>query len=218
MLDQSDNEGAKPAHRAAAQPAELPTKADGMSAIPLVLMSGGWLGPVFMFWMYAWGPLRPFAYPAGDFAPPVLVFVLALAICFGLAWVPAAYYRIAAFERSGRIYELLGIRLFRKIVPDGDLANRWRRRTEPAQKMIHHRAHAAAFVQRTEQSEKGHLVLLALGLYSAAHAAAIGWWGWATFISVGNLLVNLYPIMLQRYTRGRITRMFRRERVRQTTA
>ena len=193
-------------------PAELPAKANGLSAIPLILMSGGWLGPVLMFWMYVWGLRRPHAYPAGDLAPPALAFVLVLTACFALAWVPRAYYRIATFERSGRIYELLGIKLFRKIVPDGDLANRWRRRSEPAQKMIHHRAHAAAFVQRTEQSEKGHLVLLALGLYSAAHAAAIGWWGWTIFISVGNVLVNLYPIMLQRYTRSRITRLLARER------
>ena len=43
-----------------------------------------------------------------------------------------------------------------------------------------------------------------LGMVSAAYAWRIGWHGWATYLSVGNVLVNVYPILLQRYTRGRL--------------
>jgi hypothetical protein len=38
----------------------------------------------------------------------------------------------------------------------------------------------------------------------------IGWHGWACYLSVGNVLVNLYPILLQRYTRGRLQAALRR--------
>jgi hypothetical protein len=64
-------------------------------------------------------------------------------------------------------------------------------------------------VVRTEQSERGHLVLLALGLVSAAYAWHVGWHGWAVYLSVGNVLVNVYPILLQRYTRGRLRAVLR---------
>jgi hypothetical protein len=184
----------------------------GINRIPFAIMSGGWLAPVLFFWLYVWGPMRPFAYPTGDLAPSVLAFAAAVAACFALAWLPASYYRIKSFERTGRLYEVLGVRLFRSLVPDGDLANRWRRRAEPGLRIVRNRRQAMAFVRRTEQSEKGHLVLLGMGLLSAAYACSIGWWGWAAYISAGNLVVNIYPVLLQRYTRNRIERILSRDR------
>lgn len=38
----------------------------GLNIIPFASMAGGWLGPLVMFWLYLWGPLRPFAYPSGN--------------------------------------------------------------------------------------------------------------------------------------------------------
>ena len=35
----------------------------GFNLIPFASMAGGWLGPLLMFWLYVWGPLRPFHYP-----------------------------------------------------------------------------------------------------------------------------------------------------------
>lgn len=173
-------------------------------------MAGGWLGPLLMFWLYLWGPLRPYAYPDGELLPGAW-FVVVVAACVALWWVlPRAYFEVRAFERSGRIYRVLGVLLFRRFAPDGDLANKWERRANPHFRVIHGRRSAIAFVRRTEQSERGHLVLLALGLVSAAYAWRIGWSGWATYLTVGNVLVNVYPILLQRYTRGRIDRLRRR--------
>ncbi len=53
-------------------------------------------------------------------------------------------------------------------------------------------------------SEKSHLVMLVLGGMSAGFAWAIGWSGWAIYLAAGNVVVNLYPVLLQRYTRARI--------------
>ena len=69
----------------------------------------------------------------------------------------------------------MGVRLFRWFVPDGDAANKWRRRREPAFRMIRNRRQAVEFVQRTEMGEKSHLVMLALGFLSTAFAWRIGW-------------------------------------------
>lgn len=181
----------------------------GLNLVPFASMAGGWLGPLMMFWLYVWGPLRPFAYPSGDLLPEAWFWIL-VAASIGLWWaLPRGYFRVFGFERSGRLYELLGVRVFRRFAPNGDFANRWERRRDPDFRMIRSRKTAAAFIVRTMQSERGHLVLLALGIVSAAYASSIGWQGWAIYLSAGNVVVNVYPILLQRYTRSRIDRIFR---------
>lgn len=173
-------------------------------------MSGAWLGPLLMFWLYVWGPLRPYHYPIGDVAPHPLVFLAGLGIAVAAGWLPDAYFRIRRFERSGKFYEALGVRWFRYLVPDGDLANRWRRRTRPSFAIVTNRSLARAFVARTRLSEKSHAVLLVIGVLSSLHAWRIGWDGWAMYIALGNVPVNLYPILLQRYTRARLERTLHR--------
>lgn len=179
-------------------------EATGVNVVPFASIAGGWIGPLLMFWLYVWGPLRPFHYPEGDLAPSLAVFVTSLLLCLTPWWLPSSYYRIRSFEQSGRFYEALGVRAFRYLVPDGDLANRWRRRRQPTFRVIPNRRFAAAFVRRTELSEKSHLVLLLIGALSTAFAWQIGWRGWALYLGVGNVLVNLYPVLLQRYTRARL--------------
>ena len=182
----------------------------GLNIIPFAVMAGGWLAPGVMFWLYVWGPLRPFDYPGGDLMPGGW-FAVVIAACIALWWLlPRAYFDVHTFERTGRIYEAMGVLLFRRLVPDGDLANRWERRKNPGHRLIRNRRSAADFVRRTEQSERGHVVLLALGVASAAYAWSLGWDGWAVYLSVGNVLVNVYPILLQRYTRSRLYAVLRR--------
>jgi hypothetical protein len=157
-----------------------------------------------MFWLYVWGPLRPFRYAGGELLPSLPILIACLAVGIAAWWVPGSYFRIREFERSGRLYEALGVRHFRWFVPDGDAANRWRRRRNPAFRIIRNRHYALAFRQRTELSEKSHLVMLVLGCMSAGFAWAIGWPGWAIYLGLGNIVVNLYPVLLQRYTRARL--------------
>jgi hypothetical protein len=194
-----------------ASPEAFANETSGFNRIPFAIMAGGWLGPLLMFWLYVWGPLRPYDYPTGALLPPLPILAACLAVALAAWWVPASYYRIRAFERNGRLYERLGIRWFRLLVPDGDLANRWRRRRVPDFRIIRNRAYARAFRLRTELSERSHLVLLVLGAQSAAFAFAIGWTGWALYLTAGNVLINLYPIFLQRYTRARLAKVASRE-------
>jgi len=183
----------------------------GMNIFPFASMAGGWLGPLLMFWLYVWGPLRPFAYPPGDLLPGAW-FALLVVACISLWWVvPDAYFDVQRFERTGRVYELLGVLLFRRFAPNGDLANRWERRRDPNFRVIRGRRSAADFLLRTEQSERGHIVLFTLGIVSAAWALSIGWQGWAVYLSVGNIVVNVYPILLQRYTRTRLQAVLSRK-------
>lgn len=187
---------------------DFANETSGFNLIPFAGMAGGWLGPLLMFWLYVWGPLRPFHYPSGDLLPSLPLLVACFAGGVAVWWMPASYFQVRAFEQNGRLYERLGVRHFRRLVPDGDWANRWRRRRDPAFRIIRNRRYARAFRHRTELSEKSHLVMLVLGGMSAAFAWRIGWLGWAAYLGAGNVIVNLYPVLLQRYTRARLTAVF----------
>ena len=183
--------------------------AHGLNLVPFASMAGGWLGPLLMFWLYVWGPLRPYAYPSGNLVPSAW-FVIVVAACIALWWVlPRAYFETREFESTGRIYRALGVLVFRRFAPDGDFASKWERRANPHFRVMGGRRSAAAFLVRTEDSERGHLVLPALGLVSAAYAWRVGWHGLAVYLSAGNVLVNVYPMLLQRYTRGRLRSLLR---------
>lgn len=186
---------------------EFANETAGFNLIPFASMAGGWLGPLLMFWLYVWGPLRPFHYAGGDLLPPLPVCFAFLAAGIAVWWLPSSYYRIRGFEQSGRLYELMGVRLFRWLVPDGDAANKLRRRQRPGFRIIRSRRYARALMRRTELSERSHLVMLVLGSVSAVFAWQIGWAGWAMYLGCGNVLVNLYPVLLQRYTRARLLRV-----------
>jgi len=184
----------------------------GLNIIPFAIMAAGWLSPMIMFWLYVWGPMRPFDYPSGNFLPELWFGVVIIA-CIVLWWlIPASYFRVFNFEKSGKVYQFFGAKLFRQFVPDGDLANRWERRKNPAHRMIQNKNSIEAFIVRTEQSERGHIVLLVIGIATAWYAWSIGWQGWALFLSAGNIIVNIYPILLQRYTRSRLYSVLNRFR------
>ena len=122
------------------------------------------------------------------------------------------YYRIRAFESSGRIYERLGIRFFKRFVPNGDYINRLTRHFAPGHRVVHDGGSLAKFEARTEFAERCHLAGLFLGLPSAAYALILGWNGFALWLLLPNITFHLYPFLLQRYTRARIQKVLERRR------
>ena len=173
---------------------------------PIAVMSALFLTPLVLFWLRVWGPLRPFDVAEVP-APSLLALLAGVAVCLCATRPPASYFAVRAFERDGRLYRALGVRHFRKVVPNGDWMNRARRRHDRGHRLIGSRADAAGWLPKTEASEKGHLVLMLAGFASAAYAAYVGWTMWAIVLTAGNLVTNLYPVLLQRYTRARLTRV-----------
>ncbi len=177
-----------------------------MNNVPIALMSGLWIAPLFVFWMRFWPPLRPYDAPMLP-SPPTALLVAGVALSIAAWWTPAAYYRVRDFERSGRLYERLGVRQFRRLVTDGDYINRHRRKSDPDFRLVRDRRSAQNFIARTIVAERGHIVWLIAGALTALWALRVGLIAWATFITAGNLIVNLWPMLLQRYTRSRIERV-----------
>lgn len=120
------------------------------------------------------------------------------AIDFGL---PARYYDIHSFERTGRVYERLGIRWFQRLVRRQPLV-----RLNPSLRLGQDRR-LAAFHQlecemRKAETSHAYIFLLMLGFIS--YALFQQWFDAVGWMLVCNVFINGYPIMLQRYNRIRI--------------
>lgn len=177
------------------------------NALVVAAISAIWLGPMLRFWAIVLGPLRPYDYPPGDFAPSLPQAAIGIALCFTPLLLPAAWYGCWEGRRGTRLYEAIGVRIFRRYATNGDLINRWGRRVDPRYRAVRGRDSARRWMDQTRSGERSHLVLLLAGLFTAAWALSIGWIGWAIGLTAGNVIFNLYPILLQRYNRCRIARL-----------
>lgn len=119
--------------------------------------------------------------------------------------LPARYHELRAFERDGRVYERLGVRIVKWLLRRGPLAlfnPDLHLPTEPTPERLAH------LDQRMRDAEASHAILLVLTLAVVIHAAARGWWAAAGWTLLFDVLVNGYPVMLQRYNRARLHRRF----------
>lgn len=119
--------------------------------------------------------------------------------------LPGWYHELRPVERDGRLYELVGVRLFKQLLRRGPLAvfnPDLHLPREPTPDGIAH------LDQRMRDAEASHAILLVLTFAVVAHAAVRGWWAAAGWTSLFDLLVNGYPVMLQRYNRALLHRRF----------
>ena len=113
--------------------------------------------------------------------------------------LPEGYHALRGFERDGRLYELLGVRLVKWLLRRGPLAVFNPDLHLPAEPNPANMVHLD---QRMRDAEASHFILVVLTLGVVVHAAARGWWGAAGWTLLFNVLLNGYPVMLQRYNRA----------------
>jgi hypothetical protein len=114
----------------------------------------------------------------------------------------STYYHEKEWEQKGRIYELIGINYFRKLL----VLIGWEkviRKSNPIEKStttlvnLHH---------QTKKSEFGHLIIWYIVLcFTVVVAFQFGVLK-SIWLLILNILLNLYPVLLQRYNRPRIQR------------
>jgi hypothetical protein len=152
--------------------------------------------------LYAlWNDGQPFS---------MVICVAGMSVAMLALFLPAGYYRPRQFELSGRFYERLGVRSFKQWTPDGDYVVRYIRRSLPDYKVLSSRRSLGGLDVRTRRSEQGHLLWLVVTVAPILYALICGWTVLASWLFLGNLAVNVYPIMLQRYTRARVQRSLAR--------
>lgn len=115
------------------------------------------------------------------------------------------YYRLRPWERSGRLYLILGVPFFRALVRRGPLSVF--NRTLPA---AWHAGDVERIENETRAAEAGHIIAFTIVLALAVLALARGDHAGAAWLVGLNLPMNLYPVLLQRDLRLRLAEHLRR--------
>ncbi|SDL09962.1 hypothetical protein SAMN05421823_104373 [Catalinimonas alkaloidigena] len=145
--------------------------------------------PLCGFWLQAWHP--------GWFT------LLAIVSALGW-WLPASVWQ---WGQTPEAYHRLGLRTVKRFTQDGDLIHRALRRKFPQYRP----ADPARLIRRTlttgRVNETFHQLCFLFFLLSSGYALGRGSVGWAAWITVANVVFNLYPIFLQQYNRLRLHRL-----------
>jgi hypothetical protein len=113
--------------------------------------------------------------------------------------LPRRYHDLSDFERDPWLYELLGVRLVKRLLRRGPLAVFNPGLHLPAERSPER---LAELEQRMKDAEASHFVLLVVMLGVVINAATRGWWVAAGLTLLFDVLMNGYPVMLQRYNRA----------------
>ncbi len=119
--------------------------------------------------------------------------------------LPASYHRLRRFERDGRVHELLGVRVVKRLLRRGPMAAFNPHLHLPPERTP---ADLARLEQRMRDAEASHAILFAMTLGVALHAVVRGWVVTAALTLLFDVLLNGYPVMLQRYNRALLHRRF----------
>lgn len=111
---------------------------------------------------------------------------------------PSRYYEIKPFERTGKVYEHLGIRLFKRLVRRGPLAIFSPTLRFPKEQTIPALRHLDAEMRK---AETGHAFIFVLMVLFSGYPLLRGWLDAVGWMLAFNILINGYPIVLQRYNR-----------------
>jgi len=152
-------------------------------------------------------PIQLFLVQTFDARAGLAVLVPTLAGAALAARLPIAFCRLLPAEADGRIYVALGVRRFRRLTVYGDPMVRLMRRVSPASYSHLARSTLTERQRRTWTAEKIHLTMLAASFPPALAAVFARQTWFAAYLLAANVPMNVCPIMLQRYTRARLSRM-----------
>ena len=126
-----------------------------------------------------------------------------------LAFAPG-YYAIKPFEQTGQVYERLGIRLFKRLVRRGPLTM-----FSPTLRFPKDKTVPALRTLDTEmrKAETGHVLIFVVMLLFVGYALLQGWLDAVAWLLLFNILINGYPIMLQRYNRIKLQELVLQQEV-----
>ena len=117
---------------------------------------------------------------------------------------PPACYDIKPFERTGQLYERLGIRLFKKLVRRGPLSI-----FSPTLRLPKERTLSALqeLDHEMRKAEAGHATIFMLMLAFIVYALIRKWFDAALWMLAFSVIINGYPMMLQRYNRIKLQKL-----------
>jgi hypothetical protein len=194
--------------RGQARPTGAARLAGRLNFLPIALF-GLWSVPAKLFWLIVLG-LVPWFDPAPGLEAALPWFLASFMAGPWVLLLPRAFHEPREWEAKGEFYRRVGVERFRAIVANGDLVNRFVR--------ARHRNYSVygpeieRLVPKSVWNEKRHIAYLCWGFVTAGFAYSIGWTFWAIWLAGSNIGANLYPAMLQRYSRARVLRLARLSR------
>ncbi|NJY62170.1 hypothetical protein HC174_05295 [Salinimicrobium sp. CDJ15-81-2] len=115
-----------------------------------------------------------------------------------------SYFDSQRFEKEGIIYKYLGVNLYRKLL----VWTGWEKLRIKENKLRNSRSSLAHAEFKSRSSEAGHtLIFLIVGFVTFIVADSLKE---ALWLIILNLLLNAYPIFVQRYNRPRYKRLLRK--------
>ena len=136
----------------------------------------------------------------------ILNFVLMMCVFFFTETLKSEfksdYYREKTWEKKGKIYENFGINLFRKLL----VLIGWEKMNKKANPVENNLQALTHLEYRTKQSELGHIIVFFIVLAFTIYVAITFGIKESLSLIILNILLNVYPVLLQRYNRPRLQR------------
>lgn len=117
----------------------------------------------------------------------------------------SGYYNARSWEQQGKIYENLGINIFRKLL----VWVGWEKLTRKSNPVGKNTDALMQLSYGTKKSELGHLIIFWIVLGFTIVVAARFGVAKSLWLFILNILLNVYPVFLQRFNRPRIERAIR---------
>lgn len=187
------------------QPSAARRLAERLNFLP-ILAFGFWSVPAKAFWLIVLGIL-PWSQSVPPFEQVLPWFLGAFLAGPWVLLLPRSFHEPREWESKGQFYRRVGVERFRSIVANGDLVNRFVRARHSSYSV--YGLDIERLVPKSIWNEKRHIAYLCWGFVAAYYAASIGWTNWAVWLAGSNVGANLYPMMLQRYSRARVLRLAR---------
>jgi hypothetical protein len=112
------------------------------------------------------------------------------------------YFKTKDWEKNGKIYTSLGIHTFRKLL----VWIGWEKLNKKANPVEKNSKALIHLYQQTKKSELGHLIIFFIVLAFNIFVGVKFGLSQSLWLLILNVLLNLYPIFLQRYNRPRLKR------------
>ncbi len=171
-------------------------------------MAALWMLGANLLW---WTPIVLFLWPVftSDSQLGSILLLVMLACGTITGGLPLHWLRLSQWEVLRTPYRRIGVRQFRMLVYEGALMN-WLVRGSQPFSILQSRASLEKWRLNSLQNERRHWAWLAISLPLLVYAVVTGSYAFAMAFALSNLPLNIYPILLQRDSRARLTRMIAR--------
>lgn len=154
--------------------------------------------------------LVPVAWFCYNFLPQKLLYIF-LGISLIGYFLPASFYNSIQIKNF-KFLKRTGVTVAQRYAQNGTIINRIIRKKFPEYKPAYDSSALKKQYNKTYEFEKFHFVALLFFLFITVFAFIKSYYLWALVFIATNIIYNVYPILLQHYTRLRITRLLKLKR------